>query len=114
MVKVDEGQMEMTFKSYASGGKVSAKNFNKAVRAVGLNPTEAAAADLKRKCGGGDCDFATFKRVVLPELNKAKDSADEIIDSFSVFDQNGVGTISVSEFRHVLTSMGKFLITSKF
>lgn len=109
MGKVDVQAMEMSFNTYAKGGSVVAKDFNKAVRAVGLNPTEASAAELKRKCGGGNCNFATFKSVIVPELEKAKDSVDEIIDCFSVFDQDGTGKISVSEFRHVLTSMGEAL-----
>lgn len=101
--------MEMSFKTYASGGNLTSKTFNKAVRAVGLNPTEAAVADLKKKAGGGTCDFDTFKSLIVPELEKANDTVDEIIDSFSVFDQDGSGQISTSEFRHVLTSMGEAL-----
>eukprot|EP00980_Cylindrotheca_fusiformis_P008436 scaffold1784_cov116-Cylindrotheca_fusiformis.AAC.16 len=101
--------MEMTFKTYAQGGTLTSKTFNKAVRAVGLNPTEAGVADLKKKASGGSCDFDTFKKIIVPELEKANDNVDEIIDSFSVFDQDGSGLISASEFRHVLTGMGEAL-----
>jgi calmodulin len=102
-------EMDMTFKTYAQGGSIPKKNFNKVVRAVGLNPTEAAVADLKKKAGGGDCDFETFKKVIVPELEKANDKIDEIVDSFSVFDADGSGQIAVTEFKHVLTTMGESL-----
>jgi calmodulin len=108
-MKVNPQELEMTFKTYAKGGSVSSRDFNKVVRACGLNPTEASCADLKRKCGGGNCDFDTFKAVLIPELEKARDTLDEIVDSFSVFDQDGNGKISVSEFRHVMTGMGEAL-----
>jgi calmodulin len=102
-------EMDMTFKTYAQGGSLPKKNFNKVVRAVGLNPTEATIADLKKKAGGGDCDFETFKKVIVPELEKADDKIDEIVDSFSVFDADGSGQIAVNEFKHVLTTMGESL-----
>jgi calmodulin len=102
-------EMDMTFKTYAQGGSLPKKKFNKVVRAVGLNPTEAAVADLKKKAGGGDCDFETFKKVIVPELEKANDKIDEIVDSFSVFDADGSGRIAVNEFKHVLTTMGESL-----
>jgi len=105
----NEKEMEMTFRTYAKGGSIVAKDFNKVVRAVGLNPTEAQVAELKKKAGGGDCDFDKFKKIIGPELEKSKDNVDEIIDSFSVFDQDGSGTIPVTEFKHVLTTMGEAL-----
>jgi calmodulin len=101
--------MEMTFKTFAPGGSLPGKDFNKAVRAVGLNPTEATAAELKKAAGGGDCDFAAFKGAVVPEFEKSDDQVDEIIDSFSVFDQDGSGLIALTEFKHVLTTMGEIL-----
>lgn len=101
--------MEMTFRTYAKGGSIAAKDFNKVVRAVGLNPTEADVAQLKKKAGGGDCDFGKFKSVVVPEFEKAKDNAEDIVDAFSVFDQDGSGSIPVTEFKHVLTTMGECL-----
>ncbi|CAJ1946953.1 unnamed protein product [Cylindrotheca closterium] len=108
-MKVNEKEMQMTFSTYAKGGLIAAKDFNKVIRAVGLNPTEASAAELKKKSGGGACDFDAFKKVVVPEMEKAKDNVDKIIDSFSVFDQDGSGLIPVTEFRHVLCTMGEAL-----
>ncbi|KAL3935017.1 MAG: hypothetical protein SGBAC_009384 [Bacillariaceae sp.] len=108
-MKVNEKEMQMTFNTYAKGGSIAAKDFNKVVRAVGLNPTEASAAELKKKAGGGGCDFDAFKKVILPEMEKSKDNVEEIIDSFSVFDQDGSGLIPVTEFRHVLSTMGEAL-----
>ena len=108
-MKVNEKEMQMTFNTYAKGGSISGKDFNKVVRAVGLNPTEAQVAELKKKAGGGNCDFDAFKKVVVPEMEKAKDNVDEIIDSFSVFDADGSGTIPLTEFQHVLKTMGEAL-----
>mmetsp|Transcript_19319 Transcript_19319/g.47774 ORF Transcript_19319/g.47774 Transcript_19319/m.47774 type:complete len:141 (-) Transcript_19319:162-584(-) len=108
-MKISEKEMQMTFNTYAKGGSISAKDFNKVVRAVGLNPTEADVAELKKKAGGGDCDFDAFKKVVYPEVEKSKDNVEQIVDSFSVFDQDGSGTIPVTEFKHVLSTMGEGL-----
>lgn len=106
-MKVNEKEMQMTFNTYAKGGSISAKDFSKVVRAVGLNPTEADVAELKKKAGGGDCDFDGFKKVIVPEMEKSKDNVEQIADSFSAFDQDGSGFIPVTEFKHVLTTMGE-------
>jgi len=108
-MRVNEKEVQMTFNTYAKGGSISAKDFNKVVRAVGLNPTEADVAELKKKAGGGDCDFDAFKKVVIPEMEKSKDSVDHIGDALSAFDADGSGFIAVGEFKHVLTTMGEGL-----
>jgi calmodulin len=102
-------EMEATFKGYAQSGKLTSKTFNNVVRAVGLNPTEAQLADIKKKAKGGDCDFETFKKIIVPEFEKSNDKIHQIIDAFQVFDQGGNGLINVNEFKHVLSSMGETL-----
>jgi calmodulin len=101
-------EMDMTFKTFAETGSLPSKLFNKVVRAVGLNPTEAQLADLLKQVGG-DCDWETFKKVIVPELEKADDKINQIVNSFGTFDADGEGKIAVTEFKHVLTTMGDLL-----
>ena len=111
MVRVnDEKKAEMvdTFNQYAKGGSLEAKKVGMVMRAVGLNPTEAQVAEWKKEAGSS-LDQDKFIAMATKKFQESNDSADEIVDSFSVFDKDGNGYISAAEFKHVLTNMGEAL-----
>ncbi len=80
-----------------------------ALRALGLNPTEAdirsLLADLRRVERLSMQDF----QVIFERLNRKKDDvipAEEFIDGLRVFDKDGNGLIPATELRHLLTTLG--------
>lgn len=82
-----------------------------AVRALGLNPTEAevkkARADVEAE-GIERIPFETFLPIFLSvQRNAPKYSAKDYIEGLRVFDKDGNGTISSAELRHVLTTLGE-------
>jgi Ca2+-binding EF-hand superfamily protein len=80
-----------------------------ALRALGLNPTEAEIrlllVDLNRIERLSIQQF----QVIFERLNRQKDNvipAEEFIDGLRVFDKDGNGLIPATELRHLLTTLG--------
>ena len=103
-----EAEISDVFSRYAKGGGISSKELPTAVRAGGLNPTEA---DLVLWQGEvkGTMDLAAFKKFMGSKFDSTNDSTEEIIDAFRAFDTSGNGYITEAELRHILTSMGEKL-----
>ena len=81
-----------------------------ALRALGLNPTEAEIrlllVDLNRVERLSMQQF----QVIFERLNRQKDyvvPAEEFIDGLRVFDRDGNGLIPATELRHLLTTLGR-------
>ena len=84
-----------------------------ALRALGLNPTEAEIrlllVDLNRVERLSMQQF----QVIFERLNRQKDyvvPAEEFIDGLRVFDKDGNGLIPATELRHLLTTLGMIII----
>jgi calmodulin len=108
---VDEDQLAGitdAFSRFSKGGSIEGKKIGTAMRAVGLNPTEAQVAEWKKEAGSS-VDDAAFKAMCVKKIGEANDSTDEITESFSVFDKDGNGFISAVEFKHILVTMGEAL-----
>lgn len=58
--------------------------------------------------GNGTIDFQEFCDMMAKKL-KDSDSEEEIKQAFKVFDRDGNGTISVSELKSVMSSLGEKL-----
>lgn len=81
-----------------------------AIRALGLNPTEAdirlLLTDLTRVERLSMQQF----QVIFERLCRQKDSvapANEFVDGLRVFDKDGNGLIPATELRHLLTTLGR-------
>lgn len=58
--------------------------------------------------GSGQVEFSEF--IAMFERHRhEKNTEDEIIDAFTVFDKEGNGYISAAELRHVMTNLGEKL-----
>lgn len=75
------------------------------IRALGQYPTESELADILR---GIDPDgtnpfipFQDFLQIMVKKIREP-DTEDEVIEIFKNFDKDGLGFISVIEFRHIM------------
>ncbi|KAF9896862.1 hypothetical protein BX616_006622 [Lobosporangium transversale] len=94
-------------------GNVPTSSLGDLLRSVGQNPTQAEIQELIAQAdpsGSTIMNFESFTKVALrPDGFKPAGTAAELIDGFKAFDPNNTGTISATELRHVLTSMGEVL-----
>lgn len=94
-------------------GKVESSNVGQVLRSCGLNPTKAEVEKVMRDLdpnGNKRISFEEFVPVMMSfRSRKHKYGLESFIDSLKVFDNDGSGTISSGELRHVLTSLGERL-----
>lgn len=62
--------------------------------------------DVEEKTGGADVDLAKFQEIAA---SLTTPNLDEVIEAFSVFDQNGNGYIALGELKHVMKNLGEGL-----
>jgi len=90
------------------GGTINAKELGYAMRAMGMNPTEAELLDLLNEYdtdGSGMIEFGEFCNMMSDKMNADNDE-DMIRMAFRVLDKDGSGTISSKAFKHLMTHIG--------
>ena len=83
-----------------------------ALRAAGMVATSHDIAALKKKHSGAkDGEFIDFESFLncIAELSITEATPDSIKSAFYLFDKNDNGLIQISEFKHVLSSIGDVL-----
>ena len=74
------------------GGTINTKELGWAMRAMGMNPTEN--------------EFPEFCNMMSHKMSYAED--EEMVKlAFRTLDKDGSGTIATSEFKHLMTHIGK-------
>lgn len=101
-----EAEVGEVFMKFAKNGSIGSKELPKACRAGGLNPSEADLALWVQEAKSG-LDLNGFKRFMGNKFDETGDSAEEIVEAIRAFDASGSGTISTTELKHILTSMGE-------
>ncbi|CCW61413.1 unnamed protein product [Phytomonas sp. EM1] len=96
--------MEEAFALLQKDGKIPRISIPTALRAAGLNPSEEKIKQIM--CTASDLDMPAYKKLVSEHDDKT-DTPEAVKEAFRVFDKNSDGTISVGEFRHIMTSMGE-------
>ncbi|KAL8592617.1 hypothetical protein ACOMHN_026547 [Nucella lapillus] len=92
-------------------GPVTTGKLGRLLRLLGLNPGEKELHDMIAQIdpkGKGTVDFTEFLKM-MTKRNKHSESEEQLREAFKVFDKDGDGYLSVSEFRHVMTNLGERL-----
>ncbi|CAH1990983.1 unnamed protein product [Acanthoscelides obtectus] len=92
-------------------GKIHVAQIGDALRALGLNPTEA---DVKKFTHSYKSDERVSFEVFLPiyqQISKSRsaDTVEDFMEGLRHFDKDGNGFISSAELRHLLTTLGEKL-----
>ncbi|XP_068241946.1 calmodulin-like [Palaemon carinicauda] len=105
----EESEARECFAIFGKDGKMPIKDLGTALRSLGVNPTNSEVQALAAELGNPrTVDYETFLRLLTKEFSPA-DSEEEIREAFGVFDRDGNGSISATELKHVLMTMGEKL-----
>ncbi|KIJ98372.1 hypothetical protein K443DRAFT_680798 [Laccaria amethystina LaAM-08-1] len=92
-------------------GTITTKELGVVMRSLGQNPTEAELQDMVNEVdrdGNGTIDFEEF--LDMMSRNSIDENAEEEMrQAFLVFDKDGSGSISKSELKQVMRSLGEYL-----
>ncbi len=106
-------ELEETFKMVADGnGKMPFNKLSLSLKALGMSVNEAADIDLgKYQSDGFDID--TFIQIVLECMKHPNWAANEMCESFALFDKDGNGFVDPSELRRVFARLGENLLETE-
>lgn len=96
--------MKEAFELLQKNGKIPAASIPIALRAAGLNPSEEKIKDIMAQAV--DINMEEYETLVVKHDDKS-DTPEAVKEAFRVFDKDLDGTVSVAEFRHIMTTMGE-------
>mgnify|MGYP003386815860 CR=1 FL=1 len=103
--------MKEAFDLLQKDGKIPKASVPTALRAAGLNPSEEKIKEIMTTAT--DVDLAAYEALVQKHDDKT-DTPEAVKEAFRVFDKDQNGTVSVSEFRHIMTTMGEKYTEEEF
>ncbi|RYH12830.1 hypothetical protein EON65_37180 [archaeon] len=89
-------------------GQLPVSKLPLALKAMGMSMNEA---DIE--IGSDDMDFEKFLEIVLNCMKHPNWAANEMSESYSLFDKEAAGTIGPAELRSVFTRIGENLMESE-
>jgi calmodulin len=95
-------------------GKIPVAELGTLIRACGRNPTNSEVDDLIAEYLQDKKEFelSTLKQCLGKPKTKA-DSPEQVKEAFKIFDKESNGLVSLSELRHVLTTLGEKMTTQE-
>ncbi|CAJ1036920.1 putative EF-hand domain pair/EF hand/EF-hand domain containing protein [Leishmania utingensis] len=96
--------MKEAFELLQRDGKIPKASVPTALRAAGLNPSEEKIKEIMATAT--DMDMTGYEALVEKNDDKT-DTSEAVKEAFRVFDKDLDGTVSVAEFRHIMTTMGE-------
>ncbi|KAK9143375.1 hypothetical protein Syun_012775 [Stephania yunnanensis] len=95
-------------------GKIAASELGILMRSLGGNPTQAQLKDIVAQENlTAPFDFPRFLDLMRKHM-KTEPFDRQLRDAFKVIDKDSTGFVSVSDLRHILTSIGEKLDPSEF
>ncbi|KAK9147901.1 hypothetical protein Scep_006658 [Stephania cephalantha] len=95
-------------------GKIAASELGILMRSLGGNPTQAQLKDIVAQENlTAPFDFPRFLDLMRKHM-KTEPFDRQLRDAFKVIDKESTGFVSVSDLRHILTSIGEKLDPSEF
>jgi calmodulin len=87
-------------------GTITTKELGTVMRSLGQNPTEAELAALLNHDANetAKITFPDFMKMMIKQMND-KTSESKFVESFTIFAEKGMGTISAAELRHILNNL---------
>ncbi|KAI5689460.1 EFhand domain pair [Leishmania braziliensis] len=96
--------MKEAFELLQRDGEIPKASVPTALRAAGLNPSEEKIKEIMATAT--DVDMTGYEALVEKNDDKT-DTSEAVKEAFRVFDKDLDGTVSVAEFRHIMTTMGE-------
>ena len=114
--KLTEQQIEdykQAFSTFDSNGdgSISAQELEDVMKKLGLNPTKEEVKDMLNELDvdqNGSIDFTEFV-TLMAKQSQGKESEEELLEAFKVFDKDGNGNISALELKQVMHNLGENL-----
>ncbi|KAH9601781.1 EF-hand domain [Trypanosoma melophagium] len=103
--------MKEAFELLQKDGKIPKASVPTALRAAGLNPSEERIKEIMTTVT--DLDMPAYEALVAKHEDKT-DTPEAVKEAFRVFDKDLDGTVSVAEFRHIMTTMGEKYTDEEF
>ncbi|CBH14594.1 calmodulin-like protein, putative [Trypanosoma equiperdum] len=103
--------MKEAFELLQRDGKIPKASIPTALRAAGMNPSEEKLKEIMATAV--DIDMAGYESLVTEHYDKT-DTVEAVKEAFRVFDKDHNGTVSVAEFRHIMTTMGEKYTEEEF
>ncbi|KAF8413036.1 hypothetical protein HHK36_001010 [Tetracentron sinense] len=95
-------------------GRIAASELGILMRSLGGNPTQSQLKEIVAQENlTSPFDFPRFLDLMSKHL-KSDPFDRQLLDAFKVLDKESTGYVSVSELRHILTSIGEKLEPSEF
>lgn len=91
-------------------GKIDSDQIGSLLRSLNLNPDDEDIDKIEKDVGNRRIKFEEFLSIFLTEKQKSKPvTAQQFIETLSVFDKDNAGRVASGEMRHVLTALGKMI-----
>ncbi|CAG5116919.1 unnamed protein product, partial [Candidula unifasciata] len=96
----------------AGKGKIPARDLGELLRCLGWNPSEQDLEEARHELElttRGSISFEEVEGYIARRggIYYGNNAEEDIMVAFQVLDKNGTGRITVSDFRHFLTTMGE-------
>jgi len=93
-------------------GTITTKELGTVMRSMGQMPSEKELRDMINEVdsdGNGFIDFQEFLTLVARKMMTEKETDEEMMQAFKVFNRDGDGFISAPELRLVMVNLGEKL-----